>query len=114
MTFVFGQQSKCYDPSMIYVNNESISQEMYHRLCSNPSDAIIIYDKHHNNKTQSHINSIYNQYNINQFGISTMFDTIPSLTECQSLWNQQLDNLKQECIKNSSVIIVEANPITVM
>lgn len=119
MSFVFGKPEG--DPAVIYVNQESISNEIYQRLCTNPSRAIMLYDKLHVdiNKNeqmsnhQSSLSSIYDGYGITQFGISTMFHNHPSLTECQSIWNVELHLLKQECIKNASIIIIESNPIQV-
>ncbi len=101
-------------PEMVYVNDTALSQDMYHRLCCNPSQAIVVCDKYNDPDTKkSQISCIYNGYDIRNYGISTMFSQIPSLSECQSIWKEELIKLKQECIENSSIIIMESNPSTV-
>ena len=116
MAFIFNRQS--LPPTIIYVNKDPISQEMYQRLCDNPSEAIILYGTHHNNDTNKcKISSIYNGYDIETYGISTFFHKLPSLTECQNIWNKQISKLKQLCTDTTiqtSVIIIESNPNTVI
>eukprot|EP01084_Bolivina_argentea_P024750 46078_1 len=103
---ISGQQKQQYTPTLAYVNSQALSKQLYDRLCSNPQQAILLYDRHNNYANTS----IYNGYDLNTFGITTMFNTNPSLSECETLWNKEFTILKKKSIKHSSIIIIESNP----
>eukprot|EP01083_Nonionella_stella_P006879 19915_1 len=105
--FVFGQPQIPDKHTMVYVNKEPLSQKMYRRLCSNPDGAIILYDKHNDENTKRA--SIYNGYDLNTHGLTTLFDKQPLLSECQEIWNQQLHALAERCTNHCCVIIIESN-----
>lgn len=107
--FTFGAQSAAF----FYVGQSPLPSSVYEQH-KNGSRILKFCDRHQHEKLQSHdlLHAGYDE-NVIHSGITTMFDSMPSLTKCNHLWESELSVLRDECKMEKYIVVIDANPITV-